>query len=76
MELSSFLPRYFLALWGDSMPHLNDELWKHLCEEASTEQDPDRLLELIQEINRLIDEKRLGLHGTKADSQPSNELDT
>ena len=58
------------------MPHVNDETWKSLCEEASTEQDPERLLELVQEINRLIDEKRLGPHGRKADSQPSIEQDT
>ena len=58
------------------MPHVNDELWKSLCEEASTEQDPERLIELVQEINRLIDEKRLGLHDRKADSQPSIEQDT
>jgi len=55
------------------LPHVNDELWKSLCEEASTEQDPERLLELVQEINRLIDEKRLGLHGRKADSKPPIE---
>ena len=49
------------------MPHVNDELWKSLCEEASTEQDPERLLELVREVNRLIDEKRLGVHGRRAD---------
>ena len=28
-----------------------------LCEKASVEQDPDKLLELIREINRLLEEK-------------------
>jgi hypothetical protein len=58
------------------MPHVHDEVWKQLCEEASTEKDAERLLELVQEINRLIDEKRLGLHDRKANSQASKELDT
>ena len=53
--------------------HATDESWKSLCQEASTEQDPERLLELVKEINRLIDEKRLGLHGRKAENQPSQE---
>jgi hypothetical protein len=51
--------------------HATDELWKSLCKEASTEQDPERLLELVREINRLIDEKRLGMHGSKADNLSS-----
>ena len=37
------------------------ELWKKLCEEASTEQDSERLVQLVQEINRLIEEKQLRL---------------
>jgi len=34
------------------------ERWRTLCEAASTEQDPDKFLELIQEINTLLEEKR------------------
>lgn len=33
------------------------ERWRELCELASTEQDPNRLMELISEINRLLAEK-------------------
>lgn len=33
------------------------EHWMDLCEQASVEQDADRLLELIREINRLLEEK-------------------
>ena len=32
------------------------EKWKELCEQAAVEQDPKRLLELVQEINRILDE--------------------
>jgi hypothetical protein len=35
----------------------NKERWLKLAEEAATEQDPVRMLELITEINRLLLEK-------------------
>jgi hypothetical protein len=31
--------------------------WMELCQQASVEQDPEKLMELIAEINRLLDEK-------------------
>ena len=37
------------------------ERWRKLCEQAAVEQDPDRLLELAQEIDRLLDEKETRL---------------
>jgi hypothetical protein len=33
------------------------EQWRQLCELAALEQDPERLLALVKEINRLLDEK-------------------
>ncbi len=33
------------------------EIWMQLCENAASEQDPDKLMELIKEINRLLEEK-------------------
>jgi hypothetical protein len=35
----------------------NREIWEELCTLAATEQDPDRLLSLVREINRLLEEK-------------------
>jgi hypothetical protein len=35
----------------------NKERWRLLCEQASVERDPEKLHELIEEINRLLDEK-------------------
>ena len=32
--------------------------WMLLCNQASTEQNPEKLLALIQEINQLLEEKR------------------
>jgi hypothetical protein len=31
--------------------------WQELCGQASVEQDPEKLMELVKEINRLLDEK-------------------
>jgi hypothetical protein len=33
------------------------EIWKKYCELAAIEQDPDKLLELVKEINRMLEEK-------------------
>ncbi len=33
------------------------EHWMRLCEQAANEQDPEKLLELVREINRLLEEK-------------------
>ena len=38
------------------MPASNDERWKSLCEQASQEKDPNRLMELVQEINNILGE--------------------
>ena len=36
---------------------LDGERWRQLCELAEKEQDPKKLLELAEEINRLLEEK-------------------
>jgi len=33
------------------------ERWAELCEQAAEEQDPNRLMQLVQEINKLFIEK-------------------
>jgi hypothetical protein len=33
------------------------EEWRKLCEQAATEQDPERLLELVERINHLLKDK-------------------
>jgi len=35
------------------------ERWLELCEQAATEQDPAKLYALVQDINRLLEDKRL-----------------
>jgi hypothetical protein len=33
------------------------EVWKQFCEQAAVEQDPDKLIRLVAEINRMLEEK-------------------
>jgi hypothetical protein len=33
------------------------ERWRTLCELAAEEQDPQRLMELVEQINRMLEEK-------------------
>ena len=35
-----------------------EERWRQLCAEAAMEQDPQKLMELVKEINRLLDLKQ------------------
>jgi len=44
------------------------ERWMELCEQAVREQDSGRLLELVREINRLLEEKRQRLERAKPDA--------
>ena len=39
------------------------ERWQQLCAQAADEQDPQMLLELVKEINRLLEEKERRLAG-------------
>jgi hypothetical protein len=43
------------------------ERWMELCEQAADEQNPDKLLAMIQEINRLLEEKERRLKGVRPD---------
>jgi hypothetical protein len=47
------------------------ERWRKLCEQAAIEQDSDRLLELIKEINRLLEEKEERL---KSARKPNDQI--
>ncbi len=39
------------------MQGLKKERWYQLCELAAVEQDPDKMLKLITEINELLEER-------------------
>jgi hypothetical protein len=42
---------------GNCMQDDEEERWMNLCQQASTEQDPEKLLKLIAEINDLLESK-------------------
>lgn len=44
------------------------ERWRLLCERAATEQDPDTLLQLTEEITRLLEEKERRLKAHRENS--------
>jgi hypothetical protein len=46
------------------------ELWQQLCAMAAVEQDPQKLIELVREINRLLGEKQDQLNREKAEKKP------
>ena len=39
------------------------ERWMRLCEQAACEQDPEKLMDLVSEINRILEEKERRLLG-------------
>jgi hypothetical protein len=47
------------------------EQWMSLCEQAAEEQDPEKLMALVNEITRLLDEKRNRLIANNAEAQPT-----
>lgn len=44
-------------LTGVGMQGEEKERWRELCEQAANEQDPDKLLTLVEEITRLLKER-------------------
>jgi hypothetical protein len=48
----------------------SDERWRQLCAQAAVEQDPQKLMELVREISRLLDEKQGRLTVERDPPQP------
>jgi hypothetical protein len=49
----------------------NQERWRELAELAATEQDPQKLILLIREINDLLEKKQKRLAAAKPPVNPS-----
>lgn len=47
------------------MNDFTNERWMRLCELAANEQDPEKLLKLVVEINRLLDQRETLLKGQR-----------
>ena len=55
---------------GDPLKSMKDkERWRELCEQAAVEQDPKKLMVLVAEITRLLDEKQTRLRQAHAESE-------
>jgi hypothetical protein len=48
--------------------------WTELCQQASVEQDHEKLMELIKEITRLLDEKEERIRPTPPRKAPPEGL--
>jgi hypothetical protein len=46
------------------------EEWLQMCEQAAIEQDSEKLMALVREINRLLDEKEQRLKSGKPAKSP------
>jgi hypothetical protein len=47
------------------------ERWRQLCAQAAEEQDPDRLMQLVRDINQLFEEKEQRLKRETAPEKAS-----
>jgi hypothetical protein len=45
------------------------EGWRNLCDAAANEKDPDKFMELVEVLNRVLDQKEAGLWQQRADCQ-------
>jgi hypothetical protein len=45
------------------------ERWRELCEQAAEEQDHNKLMELIEEINSLLEAKQQRLSGQEQEAK-------
>jgi hypothetical protein len=50
----------------------NQEEWMELCRRAANEQDPEKFLELIVQINRLLEAKEGRLRGGRPTIEPTD----
>lgn len=61
--------RYLALMKGET-----GERWRALCQQAQTEQDPKKFMELIREITRLLEEKEQRLRGQEKPEPGSSSL--
>ena len=55
-----------LESWHCYMNELQSNRWVELCERATKEQDPDKLLELLTEINGMLELQQTQLRAERA----------
>jgi hypothetical protein len=58
----------------DKKRAMKESHWMELCQQASVEEDPEKLMELITEISRLLDEKETRLRQAHAAPEDIKKL--
>lgn len=58
--------RYSGCTWGHQMKGPKLEKWQELCQQAANEHDPEALLKLIDEINKMLWEKEQRLKAERS----------
>ena len=48
----------------------SEERWRQLCAQAAVEPDPQKLMELVKEISRLLDERQARNHAEPKHPRP------
>jgi hypothetical protein len=64
--------QFSATMEADAMKGKAKEDWMYFCEQAAVEQDPDKLLQLVQKINQMLEEKENRLK-RKDESEGSSE---
>ena len=49
------------------------ERWKQLCEQVAVEEDPEKFMQLVNELNRLLEEKERRLDMRREPDRTSSE---
>ncbi len=50
-----------------------DQEWRELCERASKEMDPDKLMDIIKRLNDVLERRERQLRGKLAPTDPATE---
>lgn len=62
----------FARMEASTMKGKPQELWEKFCEQAAVEQDTEKLMQLVKEINRILEEKENRLSSRQSGQFTSN----
>ena len=72
MEVGLSAALAFAGTEARAMRGKTKELWEQFCEQAAVEQDPEKLIQLVKEINRMLEERETSLK--RREEKKSNEI--
>jgi hypothetical protein len=74
MEVGLSAAPPFARTEASAMRGKTKEVWEQFCEQAAVEQDPEKLVQLAKEINRMLEEKEIRLK-RREEEKRSNQGD-